>query len=185
MAFSGVQIPKVSALLVLDNEGKRIAVQYYDKACKSFSSLSEQQAFEKKLHLKTATSSARMDAEIILFEGQLCLYKFCSDACFFVFASPDENELLVMSILNALEETMSNLLRNQVSKKVLIDNLDLLLLTIDEIVDDGLILETDPVQITSRVAMKGADKAGAPLVEQTFSQALTSAKDQLVKSFQR
>merc|ERR1712086_661475 len=97
----------------------------------------------------------------------------------------DENELLALSTLNALEETMSNLLRNQVSKKILIENLDLLLLTMDEIVDDGVVIETDSSMVTSRVAMKGADKSGHPTTEQTFSQALNTAKEQLVKSFHR
>ena len=97
-----------------------------------------------------------------------------------MFDSPDENELLVSSVLSAIEETTSNLLRNQVAlnqhlpllccivskyfsrlgqiaKRVLVENLDLLLLTIDEIVDDGLIVETDSGLITDRVSMRGKD----------------------------
>jgi hypothetical protein len=75
--------------------------------------------------------------------------------------------------------------RGQVSKKTLVENLDLLLLSIDEIIDDGLILETDSNLVVGRVCMVGgggADK-DVPLSEQTFTQALQTARDQLVKSF--
>ena len=37
-------------------------------------------------------------------------------------------------------------------KRTIIENYDLVSLAIDEIVDDGIILETDPVAITSRVS---------------------------------
>lgn len=62
---------------------------------------------------------------------------FLVGVCFPGAAATSENELIVLSVLYALEETMSNLLRNMVSKYVVVDNLDLLLLAIDEIVDDG------------------------------------------------
>ena len=42
--------------------------------------------------------------------------------------------------------------RNSVDKRTLIENYDLASLCIDEIVDDGIILETDPVVIASRVS---------------------------------
>lgn len=42
--------------------------------------------------------------------------------------------------------------RNSVDKRTLIENYDLASLAIDELVDDGIILETDPVVIASRVS---------------------------------
>jgi len=68
------------------------------------------------------------------------------------------------------------------------DNLDLLLLSIDEILDDGLVLETDSAIVVGRVCMVGQGAEGGagkdvPLSEQSFSQALQTARDQLVRSF--
>lgn len=69
-------------------------------------------------------------------------------------------------------------------KRSLVENLDLLLLSIDEILDDGSILETDAKAVVGRVCMMGsADGKDVPISEQTFSQALQTARDQLVKSF--
>lgn len=42
--------------------------------------------------------------------------------------------------------------RNSTDKRTLYENYDLASLAIDEIVDDGIILETDPVVISSRVS---------------------------------
>jgi hypothetical protein len=74
-----------------------------------------------------------------------------------------------------------NLLRNNVEKKTVLENLDLILLCLDELVDGGIILESDANVIASRVAMRGAD-ADVPLSEQTISQALATAKEHLARS---
>jgi len=42
--------------------------------------------------------------------------------------------------------------RNSVDKRTIIENYDLVSLAVDEIVDDGIVLETDPVVIASRVS---------------------------------
>lgn len=42
--------------------------------------------------------------------------------------------------------------RNSVDKRTIIENYDLVSLAIDEIIDDGIVLETDPVVIASRVS---------------------------------
>lgn len=42
--------------------------------------------------------------------------------------------------------------RNSTDKRTIVENYDLVSLAIDEIVDDGIILETDPVIISSRVS---------------------------------
>ena len=43
-------------------------------------------------------------------------------------------------------------MRRNLDKRTIIENYDLVSLAIDEIVDDGIILETDPVVVASRVS---------------------------------
>jgi hypothetical protein len=166
----------------------------------------------------------------MILDSCILVYKVINDIIMYVVGNTAENELILQSVLQALDETVSNLLksvsrhriatarrrqrgaelashgdtegialisplpvsvrvlirRNQVSKKTLVENLDLLLLSIDEIIDDGLILETDSNLVVGRVCMVGgggADNKDVPLSEQTFTQALQTARDQLVKSF--
>ena len=46
---------------------------------------------------------------------------------------------------------------NQFDKRTLLENIDYVLLALDELVDGGIILESEPSILASRVAMKGAD----------------------------
>lgn len=63
----------------------------------------------------------------------------------------------------------------------MLENLDLVLLALDEIVDRGLILETDASTAAARASMAGAD-ADVPLAEQTLSKVMATAKEQLARS---
>ena len=45
-----------------------------------------------------------------------------------------------------------SLRRNTVDRRTLLENYDLASLAVDEIIDDGIILETDPVVVASRVS---------------------------------
>ena len=51
-----------------------------------------------------------------------------------------------------MPQSCTKCVRNSVDKRTLIENYDLASLCIDEIIDDGIILETDPVMIASRVS---------------------------------
>merc|ERR550532_1636215 len=116
-----------------------------------------------------------------MFDDVVVVYKFIGDLMFYVTGSIDENELILYSVLQAFYDSVSLLLRDAVEKKTVLENLDLVLLAMDEIIDNGVILETDPTVIAGRVAMRGAD-SDVPLSEQTFSQAFASAKEQLARS---
>jgi len=50
------------------------------------------------------------------------------------------------------------------------------MLTLDEICDEGIVLESDPITITQRVQLRQDD---IPLGEQTVSQVLNHAKEQI------
>lgn len=59
--------------------------------------------------------------------------------------------------------------------------MDVILLCIDEIIDGGIVLETDANSIATKVAGHSID-SGATLSEQTISQALATAREHLTRS---
>jgi hypothetical protein len=59
------------------------------------------------------------------------------DLFFYVIGSHQENELILVSVLNALYDAFSTMLRKNVEKKALLDNMDVSMLVLDEICDDG------------------------------------------------
>lgn len=112
-----------------------------------------------------------------MYENVVAVYKSTSDVYFYVLGSYDENELILLSALNCLYDALARLLRNQLDKRTLLENLDFVLLAIDELCDDGVLLEADAAQLAQRVSMKS--DSDIPLSEQTVSQAMRSAKSKL------
>ncbi|XP_031399952.1 coatomer subunit zeta-3-like [Punica granatum] len=178
--FSGSRdtCPSVKNILLLDSEGKRVAVKYYSD---DWPTNSSKLAFEKSVFTKTLKTNARTEAEIAMFENNIVIYKFVQDLHFFVTGGDDENELILAAVLQGFFDAVALLLRNNVDKREALENLDLILLCLDEIVDGGMILETDATSIAAKVAAHSAD-SGAPLSEQTITQALAIAREHLTRS---
>ena len=174
-------IPSVKAVLILDcSDGSRVHAKYYSNDLRKKSAA--QTMIERHLFSKTHCSNARMNSEVILFENTVAVYRTGIDVHFYVVGDSLENELILCSVLSGLFDAINGLLRGQLEKRVLLDNLDLVLLTVDELVDGGIILETDALLVANRVLMR-APGGDAPTTELTLSQALSTAKKQLVKGF--
>jgi hypothetical protein len=176
-------IPSVTAVIILDQEGKRIIVRYFNA---TFADSKEEKAFEKKLYDKTARTNAKTEAEIILMDGYVTVYRNTSDVWMYVVGAQAENELILVNVLGALHGALSTLLRAPPDKRNMLDNFDTLLITLDEMLDVGMILETDAAAIVNRVGMKAADGAQPGAAEQTVEGSLNSmfasARETLAKS---
>ncbi|EQB48769.1 clathrin adaptor complex small chain [Colletotrichum gloeosporioides Cg-14] len=75
-----------------------------------------------------------------------------SDVMMYVVGGVDENEVLLYNVILALRDSLHLLFKQSVDKRTIVENYDLVSLAIDEIVDDGIILETDPTIIVQRVS---------------------------------
>ncbi|CAA2996488.1 coatomer subunit zeta-1-like [Olea europaea var. sylvestris] len=170
--------PSIKNILLLDSEGRRIAVKYYSD---DWPTNNAKEAFEKAVFNKTQKTNARTEVEIAMFENNVMVYKFVQDLYFYVTGGEDENEIILAAVLQGFFDAVGILLRGNVDKREALENLDLILLCIDEIVDGGIILETDANSIATKVASNIVD-AGAPLSEQTISQALATAREHLARS---
>ncbi|OMO66220.1 hypothetical protein COLO4_30684 [Corchorus olitorius] len=144
--------PAIKNILILDSEGKRVAVKYYSDEWPTNSS---RLAFEKSLFTKSLKSNARNEAEISMFDSNIVIYKFVQDLHFFVTGGDEENELILASVLQGLYDAVALLLR--------------------------MILETDANVLAAKVAIQNMD-VSAPLSEQTISQALASAREHLTRT---
>ncbi|KAG8044750.1 hypothetical protein GUJ93_ZPchr0079g2788 [Zizania palustris] len=79
--------PSVKNILLLDSEGKRVAVKYYTE---DWPTLSAKLAFEKSVFVKTQKAAAGTEAEIVMFDGHIVVYKFIKDLHFFVTGGEEE-----------------------------------------------------------------------------------------------
>ncbi|XP_028339756.1 coatomer subunit zeta-2 isoform X2 [Physeter macrocephalus] len=114
--------------------------------------------------------------EIAFFGGMTIVYKSSIDLFLYVVGSSYENELMLMSVLTCLFESLNHVLRKNVEKRWLLENMDGAFLVLDEIVDGGVILESDPQQVIQKVNFR-ADDSG--LTEHSVAQVLQSAKEQI------
>ncbi|CAF0793957.1 unnamed protein product [Adineta steineri] len=163
MVLENIIVPSlyvIKGIIILDNDGNRIFSKYYSQ---SFSTVKEQKEFEKSLFNKTHKGTG----DVILLDNWTIVYRNNVDLLFYVMGSTNENELMLNSVLTCLFDSLSGMLRKNVEKRFLYDNLDLVILTIDEICDEGIILESDPMVIMQRVQIRQDD---IPLGEQTVSQ---------------
>ncbi|XP_056090627.1 coatomer subunit zeta-2 isoform X2 [Rhinichthys klamathensis goyatoka] len=135
----------VKAVFILDNDGNRLLSKYYD--LELYPSMKEQKNFEMNVFNKTH----KADNEIAFLEGMTIVYKSSIDLFFYVVGSAQENELMLMAVLNCLFESLNQMLRKNVEKRTLLDNMDGVFLVVDEIIDGGVILESDPQQVLEKV----------------------------------
>ncbi|KKY34094.1 putative coatomer subunit zeta [Diaporthe ampelina] len=159
----GMSLYSVNAILILSAEdGSRLYAKYYDSPHNAtpapgqnapapknpYPDVKSQKAFEKALLDKTA----KQTGDILLFDGRIVLYKSESDVMLYLVGSVDENEVLLYNAILALRDSLHLLFKASVDKRTIIESYDLVSLAVDEIVDDGIILETDPTIIVQRVS---------------------------------
>lgn len=166
----------IKAILLLDSHGRRVLAHYYDPTI--LSTLQEQTKFEKKLFKKTV----KTNVEVLLHDGFPIVYKQNVDLYFYVIGAPGENELMLHSVLNCLMDSLNLLLRKNMEKKSVFQNLGTVMLATDEICDKGVIMEFDAKQVVNRVIIRSDD---IPLGEQTVSQVFNNYKEQLKMSLLR
>ncbi|KAK1636893.1 clathrin adaptor complex small chain [Colletotrichum phormii] len=154
----GMSLFSINAILILSIEdGSRLFSKYYsaphqgtqkDGQTNPYPDVKSQKAFEKGLLEKTA----KQTGDIILYDNRIVLYKMESDVMMYVVGGVDENEVLLYNVILALRDSLHLLFKQSVDKRTIVENYDLVSLAIDEIVDDGIILETDPTIIVQRVS---------------------------------
>ncbi|EAR94478.2 clathrin adaptor complex small chain (macronuclear) [Tetrahymena thermophila SB210] len=183
-------ISKVFSVAVLRNDGSRIYSKYYNSCFPDYFStvkegdlkdLNVQKAFEKNIFEKSRKlvnikAMKPSDTEIFGYGRFTILFKILSDVQIYIIADPDENEALLAAALKCLVDSMSNFSKEQINNKIVCENYEGLILIIDEIIDQGIIVNIEPGVIISRYTMLDCDDALSAGVGQ--SQANTTSSSQ-------
>lgn len=189
-------LSQILGMLILDAEGQRLAVKYSMLAKKDFfPKLEDQFAFEKKIIAKLPQpAGSRADADVAIVDELFVLYKSVNDVFICCASIGSENELVVLQLVegvfNAVSQcTHTSFINTGITKQQVLDNLSEVMLVLDEVTDDGIIMETDEDKIMRRVKMAeetAADEAPAgesrPPAEQMFQKATQSAKQKILSS---
>ncbi|SCM05746.1 coatomer subunit zeta, putative [Plasmodium chabaudi adami] len=211
----GVSIKQLDAIIMLDEDGKRIAVKYYtnvlenkddnknrnqggsnlmnsnqlyskenmnsfyDETYNDLKTVDDQKQFEHDIVDKIKKMSSLMNEIEILVSNQyiiLCLP--VNDIYIFVVGDENSNELVLYEVMKAIQDSLNNITNNNIGKKQLIDKLDSVFLLFDEIIDNGIIMETNSNIIVNRLYMNEGDIQDLT----SLNQAISSAKDNIIRS---
>jgi len=185
-------LPSITSLVILDNEGKRIAAKYYSLewcvlvsprkplnlntylSCAYRKNPQKQVAFEQAIFNKT--NAATQELDVIVLEHNLVVYRNAIDFQVYAVAPKFENEVILAAVLQALHGALTTLTSGVMEKHVLLEHFDECMLTFDELIDDGFILETDPDIICNRVSMQDS-VVNLGSIDHPLSQALANAKE--------
>lgn len=181
---------QILAVLVLDADGQRLAVKYSTSARKElWTTVKQQMAFEKRVIGKLPkASNTRSEVDVAVIDDFTVLFQAVNDVVLCAVAAPNENELIVLSMMEGIYAAMtgaaqSNFLSTGMTKQLVLDNLADVLFILDEVTDDGVIMETEEEKISARIKMiDETEVTQAAQAEQMFAKATQSAKNKLLSS---
>lgn len=153
----------IKAVLILDIDGQRCLGRVFDEETCT-------RAFEKKLYM--STKMQKIKDEIMIIDETLVVHKFVTDLHFYVVGRKNENPLILDYLLRCLVESATELCSPKLlEKQILLDHLSKMVLVMDEIYDNGIILETDSNLVIQRICLK------SNMAELTVAQKLQSASE--------
>eukprot|EP01053_Blabericola_migrator_P005949 Blabericola_migrator_1__5948@NODE_2_length_32877_cov_165_790003_g1_i0_p17_GENE_NODE_2_length_32877_cov_165_790003_g1_i0NODE_2_length_32877_cov_165_790003_g1_i0_p17_ORF_typecomplete_len218_score24_74Clat_adaptor_s/PF01217_20/1_1e23AP5_subunit_s1/PF15001_6/0_12DUF924/PF06041_11/0_26_NODE_2_length_32877_cov_165_790003_g1_i02342224075 len=194
-------LSQILAIIILNDRGQRVITRYSPSALQHavFATHAAQVQFEEQLLDKTQKQNCRSgQVEVVIHEEYLTLYRNVNDLHFIVIGDPNENEILLLDVINALYNALSQVTDNRLTYDALICSLDMALLAVDEMIEGSLIFEVDPVLIVSRAKMEdlpstnplaSAAHGGRSVLNSAmgdgtaFNTALNAAKEGILKGF--
>jgi coatomer subunit zeta len=181
----------VSAVILLDYEtGAILLAKYFDHdpilSINTNSTKLDAHAihtvrtsFEKKLGQKLKQTNH----DIISFDEHTVIYKVSQDVIIAVVALSSVNELLLVSLLNAIYDASMELYKPIFDKRAVFESYEWMALLISECIDRGAILECDPQVLVQRVhqGKRGSvgEELGHALEGQSFASAFAFAKERV------
>ncbi|ESS67653.1 coatomer zeta subunit [Trypanosoma cruzi] len=171
----------VQGIVVLNELGGRVFAKYYINAemqtAGVLNTMDKQRALELGIHAAARDPkrgcSNSMDGDVMIHGGHTVLLHVFEDITFIVIGDGSENELVLHSVLRGLVDAMRQELKvSDLNLRILLGKYDAVLLTVDELVDEGIILETNPNSICQDVA---------PFVSESGGEAARKALDKVNK----
>eukprot|EP00418_Pyrodinium_bahamense_P073067 CAMPEP_0179078436 /NCGR_PEP_ID=MMETSP0796-20121207/35126_1 /TAXON_ID=73915 /ORGANISM="Pyrodinium bahamense, Strain pbaha01" /LENGTH=196 /DNA_ID=CAMNT_0020775741 /DNA_START=59 /DNA_END=649 /DNA_ORIENTATION=+ len=182
---------QVLAILVLDADGGRLAVKYSSLCKKEIWPTTKQQlAFEKRVVSKLPKpSTTRSEIDVAIIDDYTVIYQACNDVFVCAVSTNAENELVVLQLVEGIYSSISNcaqgssFLSSGLTKQLVLDSLSDVLFVLDEVTDDGIIMETEEEKICARIKMiDEAEATNAAQAEQMFQKATATASRKLLGS---
>ena len=84
-------------------------------------------------------------------DNYVAIFRCYKDMTIFMLGLSDDNELVLGMVLDCVHECFDRIFKHNIERKSLINNMSYVILVIDELIDQGVIMHTDPSVILSRI----------------------------------
>ena len=130
----------IKFIIILDNSGKIIYSKYYtDK-----NTAEKQREFERQLCFQVKNLNILPgELDIFSFEDFNIFVKLIGEIAYFIGISENDNECLGYNFCKIVENCLSNILNDNFERVKIFKKLEKIMLLIDEMVDNGIIVNTD------------------------------------------
>ncbi|KAG8339646.1 putative coatomer zeta subunit [Trypanosoma vivax] len=152
---------RVQAVVILNDVGERVFTKYYVnddmKNAQLLTTTEKQRTLEMAIHAavqdpKYAHGSSQ-DVDIMIYGDHVVLTQTREDVTFAVVGNAHENELVLYNVLCALVDALQHSVKSaDLTVRLLLEKYDVLVLTVDEIIDEGIIFDTNARCIADEVA---------------------------------
>jgi len=184
----------ILAVLVLDIDGERLATRYNTGSRDIFPDIKSQMAFEKRIIQKLPKPAQRNDAraevtDVAIIDDHLVIFKSMNDVFVCVVSSTQENEMILMQLVDGLFASLSStvctsLFAQGLSKRAVLEGMEMTILILDEVQDDGVVMEIEEEKIVARVKMH-ASTGDTQNTSDAFAKATESTKNKILGSLFR
>ena len=166
----------IKFIIILDNNGKLIYGKYFiDK------DQERQREFEKQLCFQTKNLNIAQDEiDIFNIDDYNVFVKIIGEIAYFIGVSEEDNECLGYNFCKIFENCVGNITSYNFNRQKIFDNLDKIMLIIDEMVDNGLIINTDPDSIEKLILHH--DESGSKFISFGTSEQSSSSGGGLFSS---
>ena len=180
-------------VVILDNNGKTIYSKYYTE---EFENIKDQKDFEKKICLASANLNvAKNDVDIFTLSNYVIVSKISGEVAIFVGANEGDNEVLLGNFYDIFESSLFEVIFDSLTKEKLMNSYEQLVIIIDEMINEGVVMNSNVDSINDIVQLKQAQGHGSNIISfgstdtkkekktySLFGNLLSGAKDYLSKT---
>ena len=166
----------IKFIIILDNSGKLIYGKYFiDK------DQERQREFEKQLCFQVKNLNiSQGELDIFNIDDYNILVKIIGEIAYFIGLNENDNECLGYNFCKIFENCVGNITNDNFGRQKIFDNLDKIMLIIDEMVDNGLIINSDPDSIEKLISQQ--DESGSKFISFGTSEQSSSSGGGLFSS---
>ena len=166
----------VKFIIILDNSGKLIYSKYFTSKDQI-----KQCEFEKQLCFQVKNLNIEAgELDIFNIEDYNVFVKIIGEIAFFVGINEEDNECLGYNFCRIFENCLGNITNDNYDRVKIFDNLEKIIVMIDEMLDNGVVINTQEDSITKLISHE--DESGGKFISFGTNENSTSSGGGLFSS---